>query len=132
MVPKLHRILIVDDDRDILSNLSDILTDEGYETEIAVDGSSALEKILKHGPDHGCRFDLCLLDFNMPGMNGVDLYQEIRSQTPNLRAIMMTAFCGVEESSRAHTEGTMKVLHKPIDIPLLLKLIHEALTKKGI
>lgn len=127
MTARTSRILIVDDDQDILASLSDILTDEGFETDLAVDGDAALAKIRNVGPDQKCRFDLCLLDFCMPGMNGAELYQRIRVQNPELRAIMITAFRGSEEAERALAAGTWKVLHKPVDVKLLLKLIREAI-----
>lgn len=126
MESSLKRILIVDDDRDSLHNLSDILTDRGYAIEIAVDGSSALEKISAAATRHPEHFDLCLLDFNMPGMDGVELYRKILLQFPNLPAIMITAFRNNEETERVRAAGTWKVLHKPVDIPMLLGLIDEA------
>lgn len=125
MESSLKRILIVDDDRDSLHNLSDILSDRGYAIEIAEDGTSALGKISAAGNQSG-HFDLCLLDFNMPGMDGVELYRKILLQSPNLPAIMITAFRNNEETERVRLAGTWKVLHKPVDIPVLLELIDEA------
>lgn len=126
MVSSLKRILIVDDDRDSLHNLSDILADKGYAIEIAADGASALEKISVAATRHPGHFDLCLLDFNMPGMDGAELYRKIRLQLPNLPAIMITAFRNNEETERGRAAGTWKVLHKPVDIPILLGLVDEA------
>jgi len=95
MAEKNYRILIVDDDKDILANLSDILTDLGYATDTATCGESAIGIVEKMCPDQAsCQFDLCLLDFKMPGIDGVELYEKISEFNPTLRAIMITAYAG--------------------------------------
>lgn len=121
------RILIVDDDQDILANLSDILTDLGFDTDTAASGEIAMEKVYRCELDRTKRsYDLCLLDFKMPGMDGVELCQRIRQHYPQLRAIMITAYAGDDGVQRAVDAGTWKVLHKPVDIKMLLSMIHEA------
>ena len=127
MSEKLHRILIVDDDQDLLTNLSDILADVGYETETAIDGQIALEKVAALCPQDNCQFDLCLHDFKMPGMDGVELLEKIQSSNPKLRAIMITAYAGDDGTKRALAAGTWKVSQKPVDIKSLLRMIEEAL-----
>ena len=128
MSEKSHRILIVDDDDDNRSNLSDILCDVGYETETACDGQVALEKFGTDCSRDECRFDVCLLDFKMPGMDGVELLQEIQEKNPNLRAIMITAYAGEDGVERAIAAGSWKVMRKPVDIAALLGVIGEAVT----
>ena len=123
-----HRILIVDDDRDILANLSDILADEGYETETAASGEDAIELVSRAFAEAGgSAYDLCLLDFNMPGMDGVELFQRIQVFNPNLRAIMITAYAGENGLERARLAGTWQVLKKPVEIPELLDMIRKAI-----
>lgn len=121
------RILIVDDDSDTRSNLADILSDVGYETDTAPDGLTALQKIEHDHAAAGRCFDLCLLDFKMPGMDGAELYQRIRQVAPSLRAIMITAYAGKDGVQRATAAGTWKVLQKPVDVRSLLGLIGDAL-----
>ena len=129
MSEKVYRILIVDDDQDILANLSDILNDLGYETDTASDGEVAIGKVEQLCPnEESCKFDLCLLDFKMPGMDGVELYQKILEHNPKLRAIMITAYAGDDGIQRAVDAGTWKVLRKPVDIKQLLGTISEAMT----
>lgn len=128
MSPQNHRILIVDDDRDILANLSDILADEGYETETAPSGEDAIELVSRACAEAGrSAYDLCLLDFNMPGMDGVELFQRIQVFNPNLRAIMITAYAGENGLERARLAGTWQVLKKPVEIPELLDMIRKAI-----
>ncbi len=126
MVSKPQRILIVDDDVDILANLSDILSDVGYEIVTASDGQIALEKVNSKELTNGSPFDLCLLDFKMPGMDGVELLEKIHEENPKLRAIMITAYAGDDGVQRALAAGTWKVLRKPVDIEMLLEMIDEA------
>lgn len=125
MREKSNRILIVDDDEDTLANLADILADRGYRIDTAVDGNVALEKLQHVSPDDD-QFNLCLLDFKMPRMDGVELYEKIVAKHPGLQAIMITAYAGDDGVQRAVAAGTWKVLRKPVDVKLLLGLIDEA------
>ena len=128
MIKKPCRILIVDDDADTLANLADILSDAGYEIVTACDGKIALEEVrICDSASKAGQFDLCLLDFKMPGMDGVELLEKIHAEHPKLRAIMITAYAGVDGVQRALAAGTWKVLRKPVDIDSLLELIDEAI-----
>ena len=132
MSDKSPRILIVDDDDDNLANLADILSEHGYNIETACDGEIALERIATLGQQNDSRFNLCLLDFKMPGMNGVELLQKIHSSNPHLRAIMITAYAGEDGTQRALAAGTWRVLSKPIDIAILLSMIDEAVSDQAL
>ena len=128
MIEKTRRILIVDDDTDTLANLADILSDEGYEIVTACDGEIALQEVSScDASGETSQFDLCLLDFKMPGMDGVELLQRIHAELPKIQAIMITAYAGNDGVQRALAAGTYKVLRKPVDIHSLLELIDEAI-----
>ncbi len=114
-------ILVVDDDRDTCRNLSDILTDLGYAVQTAFDGPSALDLVKE------TTFDVALLDFKMPGMNGLALYREIKRISPATVAIMISAYMSGMTSEEARQAGTWKVLSKPVDIGQVLPLVEEAL-----
>ena len=119
--------MIVDDDEDILANLSDILGDLGFQTDTANCAEDAIGKIEQFCPEAtNCNYDLCLLDFKMPGIDGVELYKRIRQHNPRLRAIMITAYAGDDGVQRAIDAGTWHVLRKPLDIEKLLGLIDTA------
>jgi len=122
--PRPLKILIVDDDADIRANISDILIDRGYLIDTAPNGEVALAKIAANCSSR-CDFDICLLDFKMPGMDGVELLERIRTECPNVHAIMITAFAGDDGIQKAIDAGTWKVMKKPVDIPRLLGLIDE-------
>src|SRR3954447_9505108 len=91
-------ILVVDDDVDTCRNLSDILTDLGYQVRVAHSGPEALELVSR------AHFDLALLDLKMPGMDGLTLYRKIRECSAGTVAIIVTAYAGagtVEEALAA-------------------------------
>lgn len=113
-------ILVVDDDQDIACNVSDILVDAGYRVDVANDGSSALELVRTNA------YDIALLDYCMPDMDGASLYDQIRKIQPSMVAIMITAHAGHDGVQRAKDAGTWHVLRKPVDIRRLLDLVQEA------
>jgi CheY-like chemotaxis protein len=123
MQNKPQRILIVDDDQDILSNLSDILSDLGYVTDTAPSGEDAIDKIYSKNSNDSI-YDLCLLDFKMPGIDGVELYERIQQRHPLMRA----AYAGDDGIKRAIAAGAWQVLRKPVDVPVLLGAIRRAMT----
>lgn len=125
-----YRILIVDDDLDILANLSDILSELGYDIITAASGQQALEKLDES--DEGQRLDLCLLDFKIPGMDGVELLEKIHERRPDVPAIMVTAYAGEDGDRRAMEAGTWKVMRKPVDVRLLIGMIGQAIVSKLI
>ena len=116
-------ILIVDDNQMMTKTLKDILMIKGYEADIAFSASEALAKL-----DVGS-FACVLSDIKMPGVNGVELYQEIKAKAPNLPVILMTAYATdslIEEGLKA---GVIAVLTKPLNLDLFLDFL-PALKKK--
>ena len=114
-------ILVVDDDVDTCRNLADILTDLGHHVDVAHDGPSALE-LVKRRP-----YDLALLDLKMPGMDGLTLYRELRKLRADAVALVVTAFAGPTTEAEAQAAGVWKVLAKPVDFSVLLRLLNEAI-----
>ncbi len=115
------RILVVNDDQDICRNLSDILTDLGYEVNYAHDGPSALE-LVRQRP-----YDVALLDYKMPGMDGLTLYRQIKKQRAGTVSLLVTGYASPSTAAEALAAGAWKILSKPVEFPSLLKLVDEAL-----
>jgi two-component system, NtrC family, response regulator HydG len=77
--------ILVDDNVDICRNLGDILTDLGYRVDMAQDGASALE-LVRQRP-----YDGALLDYRMPGMDGLTLYRVIKKQRAGTVSLLVNA-----------------------------------------
>jgi DNA-binding response OmpR family regulator len=120
MTSERPRILVVDDDVDTCRNLKDILTDLGYDVDVAHDGPSALE-LVRRRP-----YGVALLDLKMPGMDGLTLYRERRKLRAETVAIVVTAFAGHDTAAEALAAGAWQVVPKPVDFPALLGLVDEA------
>jgi len=116
-----RRILVVDDDRDICRNLSDILTDLGYRVDYVHDGLSALE-LVRQQP-----YDVALLDLKMPGMDGLSLYREIKRHQASTVSLLVTAYASPTTAEEALAAGAWKVVAKPVDFPSLLRMVEEAM-----
>jgi CheY-like chemotaxis protein len=115
------RILVVDDDVDICRNLSDILSDLGYRVDSAYDGPSALELVCQR------TYDVALLDYKMPGMDGLTLYREIKKQRAGTVSLLVTAYASPTTAEEALTAGAWKVVAKPVDFAELLGFVDEAI-----
>jgi two-component system response regulator HydG len=116
-------ILVVDDEVDICRNVQDILVDLGYDTDIAFDGGSALEKVKAKA------YDVALLDLKMPGMDGLTLYREIKHLRADTVAIIVSAYAGSGTAEAALAAGAWKILPKPVDLPKLMGLVDQALSQ---
>jgi DNA-binding NtrC family response regulator len=116
-------ILVVDDEVDTCRNLQDILTDMGYRVDIAHDGATALEMVRRK------HYDVALLDYVMPGMDGLTLYREIKKLSAGTVAIVVTAYAGGKTVEEAQHAGAWQVLPKPVDFPKLMGLMDEALSQ---
>jgi CheY-like chemotaxis protein len=112
------RILVVDDDVLLRHSVADVLEDEGYVVEHAMDGIEALAKIAVSPPD------AILLDVLMPRMNGKQLLEALRDdeRTAHIPVLMMTAIQGFD-AHRTTALGAADLVEKPFDIDELLNKI---------
>lgn len=130
----MKKILIVDDEQDILDLLSELLKHKGYATETALDGIEALGHISLAHSNHS-PFDLILLDIQMPKMDGMEVLDSIRKEeekrgiligkgTP---IIMLTA--KEREVVSSFHKGCDAFIAKPFDHKALLEQISKSLNK---
>ncbi len=119
-VPKKARILVVDDDVGMCETLSDILDTKGYEVVTANNGYQAVEKVAEGD------VDLVLMDIRMPGMNGVDACKTMKTEKPDLKVILMTAFTVEVLVAKAMKEHDVQVLSKPLDIEMVLNVLQDS------
>jgi DNA-binding NtrC family response regulator len=108
------KVLVVDDEVNLLKTLSDILARNGYEVAVAKDGPMALGLVEKDG------FDIALLDIRMPHMDGVELLGRIKAQRPGTEIIIMTAYGTIETAKQSMRLGAYDYLLKPLDIDEVL------------
>jgi two-component system KDP operon response regulator KdpE len=116
------RILVVDDDPQIRRVMRVTLTGQGYEVDDAKDGEAALERLRQQ------RFDLVLLDMNMPGMGGLEACRAIRSQS-EIAVIMLTVRDEEADKVEALDAGADDYITKPYNPPELLARIRAALRR---
>jgi len=120
-VAKMPRILVVDDDSEMRALLLDVLTNEGYEVVEAKDGTEAVLALRAR------KFDLILMDKNMPGPSGLDLLPGFRRVSPWSPIIMMTAFGDVPSYMEAVEKGAVEFLFKPFRMEELKAAIAKAI-----
>ena len=111
------RILVVDDDAGICQSLKDLLEEERCNIETAASGVFAVEWLGRQ------EFDVVLSDVVMPDMDGYELYQTVKKETPNLPVVLMTAFNYDKDHiiKRSCLEGLQGVIFKKPVNPVLLK-----------
>ena len=114
-------ILVVDDEPEMRSLLVDELKRDGYQVSEAGDGAEAV-LACRTG-----RFDVILMDKNMPGPSGLDLLPGFRRTCPDARIIMMTAFGDVPSYVEAAEKGAADFLFKPFRIEEMRAAIRKAL-----
>lgn len=113
---KLH-ILIVEDGKSQREMLKDFLQKKGHFIAEAETGDVAVNAVL-----HG-HFDLILLDYKMPGMNGIEVLKKVNEINPEIDVVMMTAYGTIETAVDAMKEGAVDYITKPIDLDELLILM---------
>ncbi|PAB61182.1 hypothetical protein CCE28_01785 [Anaeromicrobium sediminis] len=118
------RILVADDEVNILKVIRAELLNEGYEVDLAYDGDEACEKIRKN------KYDVAILDIRMPKKDGIETLKEIKSIRKETIVIMMTAFGTIENAVEAIKIGAYDYLTKPFDSTELIYKIQEALKIK--
>ena len=114
----MKRILIIEDEAGISNFLKEGLEEEGYQTVVAADGTKGLEKATSG------KFDLILMDWMLPGMNGVDITTEIRKAGLLTPIIFLTAKDTVQDTVLGLRSGANDYLKKPFSFEELLERIH--------
>ena len=112
------RALVIDDSKAARMAVSRILQDVGITCEEAENGAQALEKIRNEGP-----FDMAMVDWNMPVMNGYDFVKEIRhdSKLADLKLIMVTTENELSQVVKALSAGANEYIMKPFTDEMILE-----------
>jgi DNA-binding NtrC family response regulator len=123
--PKL-RILVVDDEPDILTLLRHRLEQLGYAVSTAANGPEALRKIASEPPA------LVLLDLKLPRMSGLEVLKQIKQSSPECMVIVMTAYATVEKAVEAMKEGAYDFLTKPLTPGHLELVVQKAVEREAL
>lgn len=117
-----HKILVVDDEENMLALLKRVLCKEGYQIECAQSGQAGLTLA------HESSFSLAIVDVSMPDMDGIDLLEKLKALSRQLPVIMISAFPSWEREQKAMELGCAQYLSKPLNMKQLKNLIKKMLT----
>ncbi len=118
------RVLIVDDQEEILTSLGAILADEGHEVLKARDGQEALHVVQSDSPD------IVFLDIWIPGIDGMQTLKAIKRIAPKCHVIMMSGHGTIETAVKAIKLGAEDYLEKPLNLEDTLHLVEKAISSK--
>jgi CheY-like chemotaxis protein len=122
-----NKILVVDDEQDIVTIIGKVLKKNGYEITTAKDGLECIDKVSREQPD------LILLDNIMPNMDGPAVLSKLKAskETQDIPVIMVTALADQEHITGAQKSGAVEYIVKPFDYEVLLEKVAQALKSKG-
>ncbi len=120
------RVLLVDDDPAVRTSLRRALESEDYAVTVAADGGQAMEEMARGF------IDVVLLDLNLPGLSGWDVFERLTAIHPFLPIIIITA--RPDQYRLAAAAGVSAIMEKPLSLPLLIEsidgLVHESLENR--
>jgi len=122
----LGKVLVIEDEKAQWLILTGFLSHQGFEADWASSGQEALAR-LQAEP-----YDLVLLDFRLPDMDGLDLLSKLRKLQPEIPVIMITAFGTIEVAVSAMKVGVFNFLTKPINLDVLLDSMKGALERSQL
>ena len=120
------KILVVDDEANVLLTTSSILRHEGYDVDAVADGLSALQAIRAR------YYDLVLTDLSMPGVDGLAVLAEVRKRSPGTVTVMITGYGSVESAIEAVHLGAYEYLLKPTAVADLKQAVRRSLERKQL
>lgn len=121
----MSRVLLIDDEVLFIENIAETLRLKGYEVSVAGSGEQGLRAI------RGGEFDVVVLDLRMPGISGLNVLKEIRTERAGSpEVIILTGHSTIESSLEGLSSGAFDYLTKPIKIKELVERIAEAHNRK--
>ena len=114
------RVLLIDDEEEFVGVLAERLRARGLEVEVAYTGMDGVRK------SEVTKFDAVVLDFAMPGMNGLATLKALLAGTPDLQVMLLTGQATIKTAVEATRLGAVDILEKPLDITTLIEKIRDA------
>jgi DNA-binding NtrC family response regulator len=119
-------ILVIDDERDHLQLVIDVLKGPGYEVKAALGGERGIKEIEENS------YDLVLTDLMMPGINGMEVLSQVVKRSPDTKCIILTGYGTIKSSVDAIKQGAFDYITKPITSAELLVAVEKALRFKHL
>lgn len=120
------KVLVVDDEPDMRWLLTSVLRDQGFEVATAEDGQAALERISHEPPD------IVLLDLKMPGLDGIQVLEQVKAVDPYTPVVIVTAYGDLPTAVQAIRLGISDYLTKPFDHDEILFTVRRTLEKREL
>lgn len=120
------RILVVEDNPELVSLLERVLTEHGYEVHAAVDGETGLARAIRDAPD------LVVIDIGLPGRDGLEVTQELRRRGATAPVLMLTARSSVADRVSGLDAGADDYLPKPFDPDELVARVRALLRRSSL
>lgn len=115
-----YRVLIVDDEEELVTTIAERLQIRGIQAQTATDGETALQMIEVNPPQ------VVVLDVMMPGMGGIEVLQRMKAQNLKIPVILLTGYGSTEQGTEGMKLGAFDYLMKPCDLNNLIGKIQEA------
>lgn len=122
----MHRVLVVDDDKVLQDSVRSALEFHHFVVDVAGNGKEALSQVYRE------KYDLVVMDVNMPEMDGIEALTEIKKYDPSIIVLILTAYSNVQDAVRVVKEGAYNYLEKPISSENLVALIKRALKARSL
>ena len=122
----MHKVLVVDDDKVLQQSVKQALEFHDFLVDVADNGREAVNAV------HMQKYDLVVMDVNMPEMSGIEALAEIKKYDPSVIVIILTAYSNVQDAVSAVKEGAYNYLEKPITSENLVALIKRALKARSL
>lgn len=120
------KILIIDDERSIRNSLKEILTDEGYEADVAEDGATGCEMAEKE------KYSVIFCDIKMPNMDGVEVLEKLHNNGIDSAIVMISGHGDIDTAVDCIKKGAFDFIQKPLDLNRILITIKNATEKVSL
>jgi len=121
---KAFKVLLVDDEEDFVTGLSERMKLHDVGSEVALDGEQALKKVEEQNPD------IVVLDLKMPGVHGLVVLDKVKKAHPDIQVVILTAHGSDKDEEEAKRLGAFAFLRKPVALEQLMEVVTKAYRKK--
>jgi len=118
------KVLLVDDDEDFVTTVSDRIREYKFESDTALSGEQAIELVAGQVPD------IMVVDLKMPRLDGLELLRQVKKKHPDIQVIILTGYGSFQDRLTAMSLGAFAFMEKPLDFDDLVRTIKAAYQEK--